>query len=324
MFLATDTSDNESADTNDTGAVIMHYEIGSSLGEFDPPSKPNEKPKADVIEHNSVQLQWKAPKFGSKSIEKYTVSYRCTNESEDMWTANQVTTEMETAITINQLKPESCYVFKVCANTALGHSGDSDLSDIIKTKPPLVDLKLQNLIADSKVIETKGPPTLYKLKTRPIQLQKNYTNIAKMELGIPAVPARPTRVLMIVGATGAGKSTLINGMVNHFFGVKLEHKFRFKLIHDEVSESQAHSQTQMVTAYTLYWQEGSPLNCNLVVIDTPGFGDTRGLERDRAITKHIREFFQIKGNDGLDVLHAHLFCFPSFTCKINSNSAVHL
>ena len=304
MFIATDTSDDESADTNDTGAAITHYEFGAPLGEFDPPSKPDEKPKATVIEHNNVQLQWKAPEYGLKSIETYTVSYLCTDESEDTWTANHVTKGKETAITINQLKPESCYVFKVCANTALGHSGDSDLSDIIKTKPPLIDLKLQTLIADAEVIATQGPPTLYKLRARPIQLQKNYTNIAKMELGMPAVPAKPTRVLMIVGATGAGKSTLINGMVNHFFGVKLEHKFRFKLIHDEVSESQAHSQTQMVTAYTVYWQEGSPLDCNLVIIDTPGFGDTRGLERDQEITKHIREFFQMKGNDGLDVLHA--------------------
>ena len=309
MFIATDTSDDESADTNDTGAVITHYEFGAPLGEFDPPSKPDEKPKATVIEHNNVQLQWKAPEYGLKSIETYTVSYRCTDESEDTWTANHVTKGKETAITINQLKPESCYVFKVCANTALGHSGDSDLSDIIKTKPPLIDLKLQTLIADAEVIATQGPPTLYKLKARPIQLQKTHNNIAKMELGIPTVPAMPTRVLMVVGATGAGKSTLINGMVNYFLGVKWEHEFRFKLIHDEVSESQAHSQTQMVTAYTLYWQEGSPLNCNLVVIDTPGFGDTHGLERDRAITKHIREFFQIKGNDGLDMLHA--ICFVS-------------
>ena len=216
MFIATDTSDNESADTNDTGAVIMHYEFGAPLGEFDPPRKPDEKPIATIIEHNSVQLQWKAPEYGSKSIEMYTVSYCYTDESEDTWTANQVTKGKETAITINQLKPESCYVFKVCANTALGHSEDSDLSEIIKTKPPLIDPKLQTLIADSKVIATQGPPTLYKLRARPIQLQKNYTNIAKMELGMPAVPAKPTRVLMIVGATEAGKSTLINGMVNHF------------------------------------------------------------------------------------------------------------
>ena len=48
----------------------------------------------------------------------------------------------------------------------------------------------------------------------------------------------------------------------------------------------------------------SPINFNLTIIDTPGFGDTRGLERDQQITKHIREFFQLKGHDGLDKLHA--------------------
>uniref|UniRef100_A0A1X7T458 Septin-type G domain-containing protein n=1 Tax=Amphimedon queenslandica TaxID=400682 RepID=A0A1X7T458_AMPQE len=164
----------------------------------------------------------------------------------------------------------------------------------------MVDYRLENIIAKSTVIEA-GPPVVYQIHARPLDLKKS--NIAKVEFGIPVVPHKPTRVLMVVGATGAGKSTLINAMVNFLLGVKWEHEFRLKLIHDEVSQSQAHSQTQMITAYTFYWQKGSPLNCNLTIIDTPGFGDTRGLKRDQEITRHIREFFELKGRDGLDSLH---------------------
>ena len=91
-------------------------------------------------------------------------------------------------------------------------------------------------------------------------------------------------------------------MVNFLLGVKWDNEFRFKLIHDEVSQSQAHSQTQSITAYTLYWEEGSPIDYTLTVLDTPGFGDTRGLKRDREITDHIRDFFSIKGKEGIDVL----------------------
>ena len=110
------------------------------------------------------------------------------------------------------------------------------------------------------------------------------------------------KVLMVVGATGAGKTTLINGMVNYIFNVKWEDNFRFKLVTDETTENQAHSQTTMITAYTIYPQEGSPADFTLTIIDTPGFGDTRGMERDKRITQQIQEFFSIQGPNGIDHL----------------------
>ena len=296
-FIATDSSED---DVTDKGAVIIQYDFGMSAGDFDPPGRPG-KPTAISVEHDSIKLQWKAPQYGSSSIDSYTVSLRCINDSPDKW-RNQVTKGKETAITLNQLEPDTKYEVKVRAECSLGHSEESENSDIIQTKPPMIDIRLQNIVADSKLIQS-GPPVVYQIKTRPICLTRGYRNIAKMEYGTPVTPAKPTRVLLIVGATGAGKSTLINAMVNYFLGVKWEHEFRLKLIHDEVSKSQAHSQTQMITAYTFYWREGSPLNFNLTIIDTPGFGDTRGLERDQEITRHIREFFEMKGMDGVDSLH---------------------
>ena len=38
------------------------------------------------------------------------------------------------------------------------------------------------------------------------------------------------KTMMMIGATGSGKSTLIDGMVNHLLGVKWEDDFRFKII----------------------------------------------------------------------------------------------
>uniref|UniRef100_A0A1X7U2T4 Fibronectin type-III domain-containing protein n=1 Tax=Amphimedon queenslandica TaxID=400682 RepID=A0A1X7U2T4_AMPQE len=277
-FIAPDSSEDA---TMGKGAAIVHYEYGMLAGEFDPPGRPG-KPTVISIEHDSIKLEWKAPQYGSSSIDSYTVSLQCTSESPEKW-SNQVIKEKETTITLNQLEPDT--------------NEESEISDIIQTKSPMVDIKLQNIIADSKVIE-RGPPVVYQIKARPVRLTKGYGNIAKMEFGIPIDRNKPTKVLLVVGATGAGKSTLINAMVNYFLGVKWEHEFRLKLIHDEVTQSQAHSQTQMITAYTFYWQKASPLNCNLTIIDTPGFGDTRGLERDQQITRHIREFFEMKGRMG--------------------------
>ncbi len=102
---------------------------------------------------------------------------------------------------------------------------------------------------------------------------------------------------MVVGATGAGKSTLINGIINYLMGVRWDDKFRFKLIVEQTS-TQASSVTKWITAYTIYHQKGSPVPYNLTIIDTPGFGDTGGLERDKEITRQITEFFSIPPTDG--------------------------
>ena len=109
------------------------------------------------------------------------------------------------------------------------------------------------------------------------------------------------KILMVMGATGAGKSTLINGMVNYILGVKWEDNFRFKLI-DEAVSSQANSVTKEITAYTIHPMEGSSLPYTFTIIDTPGYGDTEGLTRDFFITSQIKEFFSLKPPFGIDHL----------------------
>lgn len=295
-FIATDSSEDDGATDSSKGAIIVHYEFGVSSGEYDLPTQPTQ-PLATSVHHDNIQLEWKAPQYGSASVKCYKVSY---SSIPNKWII-QKTKRGDTAITVNQLTPETKYVFKVNAECELGYSEESESSDVVETKPLPVNSRLQSIISESTVLST-GPPGIYRIKTRPVHLPE-HRNIAKMEFGVPSHPPKPTRVLMVVGATGAGKSTLINAMVNYVLGVKCENQFRFKLISDEVGQSQAHSQTQKITAYTFFWGKESPLNCNLTIIDTPGFGDTRGIERDQEITQHIREFFQMKGS-GLDELHA--------------------
>ena len=88
------------------------------------------------------------------------------------------------------------------------------------------------------------------------------------------------KVLMVLGATGAGKTTLINGMVNYILGVQWKDHFRYKLIIEDDKVSQASSKTKDITAYTLHPIRGSAVPYTLTIIDTPGFGDTEGIERE--------------------------------------------
>ncbi|XP_022095664.1 uncharacterized protein LOC110981926 [Acanthaster planci] len=111
---------------------------------------------------------------------------------------------------------------------------------------------------------------------------------------------------MLVGATGVGKSTLINTMINYILGVKWEDDFRFKIVDKRVEgpQSQAHSQTQVIAAYTIHSNEHHTIPYTLTIIDTPGFGDTRGIERDKAIVHQVKEFFSHPEDHHVDHLDA--------------------
>uniref|UniRef100_A0A667ZJZ5 Septin-type G domain-containing protein n=1 Tax=Myripristis murdjan TaxID=586833 RepID=A0A667ZJZ5_9TELE len=102
------------------------------------------------------------------------------------------------------------------------------------------------------------------------------------------------RTIMVLGATGAGKTTLINGMINYILDVKWEDFYRFKLVDEGQSKSQDESQTSEVTVYKINHQEGFKIDYSLTIIDTPGFGDTRGIERDKLITEQLRNLFSAK------------------------------
>ncbi|CAG0898526.1 unnamed protein product [Darwinula stevensoni] len=126
-----------------------------------------------------------------------------------------------------------------------------------------------------------------------------HNRLAKVEVG-ERTPTRDTgKVLMLVGPTGSGKSTLIDSIANYAYGVKLEDDFRLKLIEDS-DVSQSESQTKWITAYVLHKKEGFALPYTLTVIDTPGIGDTTGLKADEDLRHQIQKFFSQGGSLGVD------------------------
>ncbi|XP_051234844.1 uncharacterized protein LOC127351395 [Dicentrarchus labrax] len=87
--------------------------------------------------------------------------------------------------------------------------------------------------------------------------------------------------------------------------VKWEDPYWFKLVHEGQSKSQAHSQTSEVTVYKINHQEGFKIEYSLTIVDTPGFGDTRGIERDKEITEQLRDLFSAE----LGVSEIDAVCF---------------
>ncbi|CAF3356242.1 unnamed protein product [Rotaria socialis] len=107
------------------------------------------------------------------------------------------------------------------------------------------------------------------------------------------------KVVLLVGETGTGKTTLINSLVNYYYGVAWADEFRLILIakEDEADESivrsQSESQTHWITAYTLHWQPNCPVDYTLTLIDTPGYNDPQGVQTDNLTTENLGKFFNL-------------------------------
>ncbi|XP_057368401.1 uncharacterized protein LOC130689893 [Daphnia carinata] len=119
-----------------------------------------------------------------------------------------------------------------------------------------------------------------------------------------------------MGATGSGKTTMINAMINYVLGVQWEDPFRFILIDEDVT-SQAFSQTSEVTAYDIHYRNGFRIPCSLTIVNTPGFGDTQGIEGDKKITSAIKQFFEHK--NGIQALDTDGFVVQSALARLTSS-----
>lgn len=293
--------------TSEKVVAIQMYERGHAT-DFEPPCKPK-KPFESKKSDSSITLEWDESPYAIRSIQKYTVHFQPfgSDSSEKRcreWTSLQ-TAGSENFITVNELKANTAYVFKVNSETKAGRSVISEYSDIIVTEKPIAgcpDRPAHVMLSSSEKI-TSEAPYVYKLLTK-VVLEQEDSMIARRSFGWPECPTKVLieKVLMVVGATGAGKTTLINGMINYILGVEWKDDFRFKLIVEDHRVSQAYSQTKSITAYTFYPMKGSAIPYKFTIIDTPGFGDTEGLRRDKAIASQIKEFFSIPPPNGIDHL----------------------
>ncbi|CAF2117480.1 unnamed protein product [Rotaria magnacalcarata] len=134
--------------------------------------------------------------------------------------------------------------------------------------------------------------------------------------------------ILLLGETGVGKSTFINAFANYLTFETLaeaetdepfalipvsflvttgdnfeEHIFEFGGLTDSSNEDFSHagqSVTQRCKSYT--FQMGDTHQTELRIIDTPGFGDTRGSEQDDMNMQHILEYIN-------NLTHLNAICF---------------
>ncbi|XP_051808950.1 uncharacterized protein LOC127535328 [Acanthochromis polyacanthus] len=259
-----------------------------------PPGEPH-------VEANSceISVSWKKPAELGQDVQilSYILEFAQTDnkvKQEDLqW--KQMKTTAEEAI-ISGLQSETGYAVRVRCDCGVdGKSRESITVNVSTTRsvPPNLKHKCIRRNSDS--------PSVYKLALR--EERMNISGCRSFTFGKESI--KRNRTIILLGATGAGKSTLINGMINYILGVQWEDSYRFKLVHEDQWRSQSHSQTSEVTVYKINHQEGFQINHSLTIIDTPGFGNTRGIERDKLITEQLCNLF----SDHRGVTDVDALCF---------------
>ncbi|CAL8347481.1 unnamed protein product [Merluccius merluccius] len=251
------------------------------------PSSPPEKLQVECYSTELLVMWEKPSELGHRvKFEQYILEYTKTSTGvkPEEFTWNKLTFT-DTKVIISGLQPSTQYTVRVrcdCGAAGLG----KDKAVVVRTDKK--EERLAEIIKTSSRLMKSGSPSVFKLPLE-INDESDIDGCKRYTFGKDSM--RRNRTIMFMGATGSGKSTLINGMINYILGINWKDSFRFKLIDEGQLKSQAESQTSHVTAYKVNYQDGFQVPYSLTLVDTPGFGDTQGIERDRAITEQIRRLF---------------------------------
>ncbi|XP_034055805.1 uncharacterized protein LOC117535458 [Gymnodraco acuticeps] len=260
-----------------------------------------------------ISVSWEKPAELGQDVHdlSYIVEYAKPDQQgkeEDLhW--EQMMAGAEKAI-ISGLQPETEYAVRVrCDCGAAGRSKESIAVNVRTTKRAHLT---ESLKSKSKRINSESP-SVYKLPLT--EEDMDVEGCRRYNFGKESM--KQNCKILLLGTTGSGNSTLINGLINYIVGVEWEDDFRFKLVDEDQSRSQAESQTSEVTVYKINHQEGFKTPFSLTVVDYPGFGDKR-TKSEEEITEPLRNLFSLERS--VSEIDAVCFVVPNDLAQMDQSN----
>ncbi|WAR16464.1 hypothetical protein MAR_031058 [Mya arenaria] len=274
-------------------------------------------PTVDHIRADRIQLSWKLEP--DLADDEYVEVFLKDITNKSRWKLAADDTIKKWSFTITELKPDTEYSFKVRVVNENDEGDFSPESKTIKTKISAAkQMREMSENIPSEQIQK------YRIPVKEVKEARDETlKTRRFEIGTRPKINVGEKTIVLVGATGSGKSTLVDGMVNFIFGVNFNDDFRFTLIRLEGlelghQENQAVSQTDWITCYTIYPSGSGRIPFTLNIIDTPGFGDTRGFERDEELINQIRYLFSKEPPRGVTIIDAVCFLVKSPDARLTA------
>lgn len=155
---------------------------------------------------------------------------------------------------------------------------------------------------DAILINPAGPPALYRLNTERKRIAGNPEQIRRWTYGQKDTSTK-NKVILMVGETGSGKTTIINTMITYLLGLKFEDEEFYQITEEEDDDiEESITQTTDVAVYEVFVKDNPT---SLTLIDTPGYGNTDGYGKDRDISENLIRLFS--DEDGIHYVDAVCF-----------------
>ncbi|WAQ94022.1 hypothetical protein MAR_006493 [Mya arenaria] len=238
-------------------------------------------PTIDGVGVNHVRLSWNQP-----VILPHNGRYRISTNTPGVkqWSVYDEGIERNENVKVEDLTENRKYRFKVTLVFNENESFHSRESEWVVTKESEVSKLAKQAIEIPS--ESNLEPAKYIVPMSEVTVNTDSGGDAVCQ-------SVQERTILLIGETGTGKSTMVDGIVNFALGVEWKDPVRFTVgEHLTATQSQASSQTQWINCYHLFPGNSGRVQYQVNIIDTPGFADTRGIERDMEIVHQIGELFQ--------------------------------